>query len=202
MTSMSEVVIRVFRVSGYVTGPCPKCSKEERGLVMFEDYALGWECLSCGEIGRADRVEWIEGKDPALADLDDDEEWLEDAAGRADAAAVTPLAFSVEAEELTLTTTRPGRAESGVATSFTRSFDPSDRERHLLVRRLRDGQLVQNLEGTWPPRFPGSAEQEGGFQHPGLPMGRLDSEDVLDPREGLVKALGYLRVVLELFFVF
>jgi len=70
---MSEVVIRVFRVSGYVTGPCPKCSKEERGLVMFEDYALGWECLSCGEIGRVDRVEWIEGKDPALADLDDDE---------------------------------------------------------------------------------------------------------------------------------
>jgi len=68
---MSEVVIRVFRVSGYVTGPCPKCSKEERGLVMFEDYALGWECLSCGEIGRVDRVEWIEGNvaaaDPALS---------------------------------------------------------------------------------------------------------------------------------------
>jgi len=43
---------------------------------MFEDYALGWECLSCGEIGRADRVEWIEGKDPALAGagLTDEEE--------------------------------------------------------------------------------------------------------------------------------
>src|SRR5207249_11912366 len=108
MTSMSEVVIRVFRVSGYVTGPCPKCSKEERGLVMFEDYALGWECLSCGEIGRADRVECIEGKYPALADLADDEERLEDAAGRADAAAITPLALSVEAEELTVTTTLAG----------------------------------------------------------------------------------------------
>ena len=73
-TSLTEVVIRVFRVSGYVTGPCPKCSKEERGLVMFEDYALGWECLSCGEIGRVDRVEWIEGKDPTVAELDDEEE--------------------------------------------------------------------------------------------------------------------------------
>src|SRR5437773_1910892 len=72
--SMTEVVIRAFRVSGLVPGPCPKCSKEERGLVMFEDYALGWECLVCGELGRADRVEWIEGKDPALADLHDEEE--------------------------------------------------------------------------------------------------------------------------------
>jgi len=41
---------------------------------MFEDYALGWECLSCGEIGHADRVEWIEGKDPNLGDLVDEEE--------------------------------------------------------------------------------------------------------------------------------
>jgi len=41
---------------------------------MFEDYALGWECLSCGEVGRADRVEWIEGKDPAMAELKDEEE--------------------------------------------------------------------------------------------------------------------------------
>ena len=71
---MTDVVIRAFRVSGYVLGQCPKCSKEGRGLVMFEDYALGWECLSCGEIGRADRVEWIEGKDTALTDLVDEEE--------------------------------------------------------------------------------------------------------------------------------
>ncbi|TLZ77304.1 MAG: hypothetical protein E6K08_04190 [Methanobacteriota archaeon] len=71
---MPDVVIRAFRVSGFVPGPCTKCGKEERGLVMFEDYALGWECLACGEIGRADRVEWIEGKDPAISDLVDEEE--------------------------------------------------------------------------------------------------------------------------------
>src|SRR5438046_7123602 len=89
---MPEVVIRAFRVSGYVPGPCSKCSKEERGLVMFEDYALGWECLSCGEVGRADRVEWIEGKDPAMAELKDEEEGSEDAAGGADHAAGGRLA--------------------------------------------------------------------------------------------------------------
>lgn len=71
---MPEVVIRAFRVSGYVPGPCGKCGKEERGLVMFEDYALGWECLSCGELGHADRVEWIEGKDSSFAELTDEEE--------------------------------------------------------------------------------------------------------------------------------
>ena len=100
-----------------------------------------------------------------------------------------------------MATTLAVRAETGVATSFARSLDLSDRERHLLVRRLRDGQLVQNLEGTWPPGFPVPAEQEGGFQHPGFPMGRLDPEDVLDRREGLVKGPGDLRVVLKLFFV-
>ena len=66
---MAEVVIRAYRVSGYVLGPCPKCHKESRGLVMFEDYALGWECLECGEVGRADRVEWIEGADPNAQEL-------------------------------------------------------------------------------------------------------------------------------------
>ena len=67
---MEEVVIRAYRVSGYVLGPCTKCGKASRGLVMFEDYALGWECLECGEIGRADRVEWIEGSDPSTGELD------------------------------------------------------------------------------------------------------------------------------------
>src|SRR5256886_15644902 len=110
MTSMTEVVIRVFRVSGYVTGPCPKCSKEGRGLVMFEDYALGWEGLSCGEIGRADRVEWIEGKDPALAALDDGWERLQDPADRADSASVTPLAFWVETKKPALPTAPALRA--------------------------------------------------------------------------------------------
>jgi len=58
---LPEVVIRALKVSGYVKGPCPKCGKEERGLVMFDDFAIGWECLACGEVGRADRVEWIDG---------------------------------------------------------------------------------------------------------------------------------------------
>jgi len=71
---MGDLVIRAYRVSGYVEGPCTKCGKDERGLVMFEDYALGWECLSCGEIGRADRVVWIEAKDAALEGLADKEE--------------------------------------------------------------------------------------------------------------------------------
>ncbi len=53
-------MLEAFRVSGYVKGPCTKCKKEERGLVMFDDYSLGWECLACGEVGRADRVDWIE----------------------------------------------------------------------------------------------------------------------------------------------
>ena len=67
-----EIVIQVFRISGYVKGPCSKCGKEERGLVMFDDYALGWECLGCGEIGRVDRVDWIEGPEgnPRAPDLE------------------------------------------------------------------------------------------------------------------------------------
>ena len=67
-----EVVIQVFRVSGYVKGPCTKCGKEERGLVMFDDYGLGWECLDCGETGRVDRVDWIEGstEDPRASELE------------------------------------------------------------------------------------------------------------------------------------
>ena len=68
---MAEVVIRAYRISGYVIGPCTKCHKETRGLVMFEDYALGWECLECGEVGRADRVEWIEGADPNTQELNE-----------------------------------------------------------------------------------------------------------------------------------
>ncbi len=68
---MEEVVIRAYRISGYVVGPCTKCRKDTRGLVMFEDYALGWECLECGEVGRADRVEWIEGADPNAPELND-----------------------------------------------------------------------------------------------------------------------------------
>ena len=53
--------IQVYRISGYVLGPCEKCGKEERALLMFEDYGMGWECLSCKHSDRVDRVEWIEG---------------------------------------------------------------------------------------------------------------------------------------------
>jgi hypothetical protein len=68
----ADVVIRAFRISGYVTGPCTKCGKSERGLVMFDDYGLGWECLQCGEVGRADRVEWIEAAEGDPTGLGDE----------------------------------------------------------------------------------------------------------------------------------
>src|SRR5881397_1649235 len=137
---MTEVVIRAFRVSGYVPGPCPKCSKEERGLVMFEDYALGWECLLCGEIGRADRVEWIEGKDPALADLHDEEECSQDATRRADATAVALFAFAVHPQESPLSAALARRAESGVAASDAGTLDLPDCEGDLFVRRIGGGE--------------------------------------------------------------
>ncbi len=56
-----EKVIRVYRVSGYVEGRCEKCHEEQRALLMFEDYAMGYECLSCGHSERVDRVDWIDG---------------------------------------------------------------------------------------------------------------------------------------------
>src|SRR3989442_15233989 len=42
------------------------------------------------------------------------------------------------------------RAEAGIPTSFTGAFDLSDCKRHLLVRWLRRGQLLQDREGLWP----------------------------------------------------
>ncbi len=57
-----EKVIRVYRVSGYVEGPCEKCHQTQRALLMFEDYSMGYECLSCGHSERVDRVDWIEGE--------------------------------------------------------------------------------------------------------------------------------------------
>jgi hypothetical protein len=68
---MVEVVIQAYRVSGYVLGPCTRCGRESRGLVMFEDYGLGWECLECGEVGRADRVEWVDGTDSNVQEQGD-----------------------------------------------------------------------------------------------------------------------------------
>ena len=60
-------VVRAYRVSGYVLGPCPKCGKEERGLLMFDDYGLGVECLACKDTERVDQVEWIEDLPDAKA---------------------------------------------------------------------------------------------------------------------------------------
>ena len=57
--------VRALRVSGFVYGPCAQCGKEERGLVMFEDYAWGVECLACNHTERVDEVEYIEDADKA-----------------------------------------------------------------------------------------------------------------------------------------
>ena len=57
--------VQALRVSGYVRGPCTACGKEERALVMFEDYAWGVECLACGHTERVDEVEYIEDADKA-----------------------------------------------------------------------------------------------------------------------------------------
>lgn len=68
-------VVQAYRVSGYVLGPCSKCGKEERGLLMFDDYSLGVECLACKETERVDRVEWVEEDDgdPLAGVLDDEQ---------------------------------------------------------------------------------------------------------------------------------
>jgi len=60
--------VRALRVSGYVYGPCAKCGKEERALVMFDDYAWGVECLACSHTERVDEVEYIEGEGRAPQD--------------------------------------------------------------------------------------------------------------------------------------
>jgi len=52
--------VRALRVSGHVRGPCAACAKEERALVMFDDYGWGVECLACGHTERVDEVEYIE----------------------------------------------------------------------------------------------------------------------------------------------
>lgn len=51
--------VKVVRSSGFVYGPCMNCGKEARGLVMFEDYGLGVECLECSATERVEEVEWI-----------------------------------------------------------------------------------------------------------------------------------------------
>lgn len=57
--------VQAFKVSGYVLGPCVKCGKEGRALVMFDDLKLGVECLACGEVEHDIEVEWAKGEDPS-----------------------------------------------------------------------------------------------------------------------------------------
>ncbi len=68
-------IVQAYRVSGYVLGPCPKCGKQERGLLMFEDYGLGVECLACKETEKVDKVEWVDspGADPSSHFGDEEE---------------------------------------------------------------------------------------------------------------------------------
>ena len=51
--------VQAMRVSGYVLGPCVSCGKDERALLMFEDYGWGVECLACGHTERVDEVEYV-----------------------------------------------------------------------------------------------------------------------------------------------
>ncbi len=51
--------VEALRVSGYVRGPCSACGKEERALIMFDDYGWGVECLACGHTERVDEVEYV-----------------------------------------------------------------------------------------------------------------------------------------------
>ena len=51
--------VQAMRVSGYVLGPCAACGKEQRALLMFEDYGWGVECLACGQTERVDEVEYV-----------------------------------------------------------------------------------------------------------------------------------------------
>jgi hypothetical protein len=51
--------VQAMRVSGYVLGPCSACTKAQRALVMFDDYAWGVECLGCGHIEHVDEVEYV-----------------------------------------------------------------------------------------------------------------------------------------------
>lgn len=65
MTAMPEGAappkrkVQAMRVSGYVLGRCTECGKEERALVMHEDYGWGWECLACKHSERVDEVEYV-----------------------------------------------------------------------------------------------------------------------------------------------
>ncbi|MEE9164563.1 MAG: hypothetical protein V3U17_07235 [Thermoplasmata archaeon] len=52
--------VRARQSSGYVLGPCAKCGKEERAILMFQDDRMGVECMACGDIFDVDAIEWVE----------------------------------------------------------------------------------------------------------------------------------------------
>ena len=51
--------VKAMKVSGYVIGPCATCGKEQRALLMFDDYSWGVECLGCGHVEHVDEVEYV-----------------------------------------------------------------------------------------------------------------------------------------------
>ncbi len=55
-----QMKVRAIKESGYVQGACPACGEEEQAILMFEDWSIGVECLSCGALRKVDEVEWVE----------------------------------------------------------------------------------------------------------------------------------------------
>ncbi len=52
--------VKAVRESGYVLGSCSKCGEEELGILMFDDFRMGVECMACGDLFEVDEIEWIE----------------------------------------------------------------------------------------------------------------------------------------------
>jgi len=52
--------VRIHKVSGLAEGPCGKCGKGQRGVVMFEDLSLGVQCVECGHVDKDIDAEFVE----------------------------------------------------------------------------------------------------------------------------------------------
>lgn len=52
--------VKALQSSGYVLGACQKCGAEELGILMFEDFRMGVECMACGDIFEVEEIEWID----------------------------------------------------------------------------------------------------------------------------------------------
>lgn len=55
--------VKAIRESGYVLGPCSVCGEEERGVLMFDDFRMGVECMACGDIFEVDEIVWLESRE-------------------------------------------------------------------------------------------------------------------------------------------